>query len=226
MSTNQGFAPVAAPPKPYLICSGKVTNISEAKLTAGATVEEPEKIQWVRQSFRVEGIGASESAFYSFMYRPEWFAPGFAQDQIGGTPKQVKAQQFIYRRNILNKDAAAFLLATVGFNQDQYVELAEALRTIDTGLDEEGNPTQDYYNAVTDVLNQFCLGNEFGYTLKQASEKQGVDENGKAVYAKKDAYDFDEFFELTEKNVASKQKRAEKAEPGTVKFLIEGEGAF
>jgi len=111
MSTNQGFAAVSAPPKPYLICSGKVTNISEAKLTAGATETEPEKIQWVRQSFRVEGIGASESAFYSFMYRPEWFAPGFAQDQIGGTPKQVKAQQFIYRRNIFNKDAAAFLLA-------------------------------------------------------------------------------------------------------------------
>ena len=98
------------------------------------------------------------------------------------------------------------------------------LRARGIGIPFDGTPGP--YNAITDVLNQFCLGNEFGYTLKQASEKIGQDENGKAIYAKKDAYDFDEFFELTEKNIASKQKRAEKAEAGTVKFLIEGEVAF
>lgn len=227
-----GFAQVSAPPKPYLICRGRISNIGEAKATEP---KDAEKLSWVMQSARIEGYGASENVFYIILWRPEWFQEGFEQSQIGGTPKQVKAQQFLYRRNIFNKDAAAFLLAAVGFDQDQYVALAEALRAIEEpaspGNDDDGNPipgifSQDYYNAVTDVLNQFCVGNDFGYILKQGSEVLGEDENGKRIYGKTDKYEVDEFFELTEKNLTNKLKRAEKAEPGTVKYLIDAELPF
>lgn len=223
-----GFASVSAPPKPYLVCKGRVTSIGEAKATEP---KDAEKLSWVMQSARIEGDGASENIFYNLLYRPEWFQEGFSQDQIGGSPKQVKAQQFLYRRNIFNKDAVSFFQAACGFDEDRFVGLAEALRAIpepaSPGADDNGDPipgifSQDYYNAVTDVLNEYLVGNEFGYTLKQASEVVGIDpESGKKQYQKTDKYEVDEFFELSEKNIASKRKRAEKAEPGTVKFLID-----
>lgn len=223
-----GFAQVSAPPKPSLICKGRIVSIGEAKATEP---KDAEKLSWVMQSARIEGYGAGDNIFYNLLYRPEWFQPGFSQDQIGGSPAQVKAQQFLYRRNINNKDAASFLLAACGFDQDKFVTLAETLHAIpeppSPGNDDEGNPipgifSQDYYNAVTDVLNDICVGNDFGYVLKQASEVIGIDPaTGKKLYQKTDKYEVEEFFELTEKNLAAKLKRAEKAEPGTVKFLIE-----
>lgn len=223
-----GFAQVEALTKPELICRGSVSYVGEAKITEPPP--DSGKIEWVRQSFRIEAQGAGESVFYSFLYRPEWFQPGFTQDAIGGTEKQIKAQKFLYRRNIACKDAAPFLLAAVGFDTDQYVALAEALQAIpepeSAGTDGDGNPvsgifSQEYYNAVTDVFKQFTVGNEFGYVLRQASEDTGaVDEQGKKIRLLTEKYEVSEFFPLTDRIIESKRKRAEKSDGG-VRFCIE-----
>jgi hypothetical protein len=229
-----GFAQVSAPDKPFLICKGRVTHIGEAKSFPPYTEEG---IDWISQSFRIEGYGASENIFVNFKYRPEWFDRSFSADQIGGSPAQIKEQLKEYRFGVLKveggKRLPTTLFAAVGFDEAQFDALAEALFSIDIPAfingEVDGAETltwnAEHGNAVTDVLNQFCVGNDFGYELKQGVTPAGTDEEGKIKWQNSDKYKVSGYFELTQKNLEQKMKRAEKAEPGTVKFLID-ETAF
>lgn len=228
-----GFAQVSAPEKPFLICKGRITHISDAKLKEKFSDED---VEFVSQSFRIEGSGASENIFYNFEYRPEWFQPGFTSESIGGSPAEEKRQRKAYQTQIQKLEGGKYhptaLLAAVGFDQDVFGQLATDLLGIEAPASSPGDPangieevpgyfTQEYYNLVTDVLRQYCIGNDFGYELKQGVTPGGTDENGKIEWQKADKYKVAGFFELTEKNLKNKRQRAEKAEPGTVKFLID-----
>lgn len=235
-----GFAPV--PDLPAKFCKGRVTDIAEPGLDF-----TEEFLQW---NCTIQGYGASPMAWYKLKLRPEWlhlkadgtpFSP--ATDINFSSKEQTAKYQREWNNNVLGPSAPSAFLAFTGFSIEAVGNLAAALRAIpapaydkETG-EPEGESLKEFGRAVTDVLREHLIGNDFGYTLVQQQRQTDEvnPETGKKIYVKTDKYAIgntffntgDRFFDVNnEKTVESLRKKCEKeGNEGKYQFLID-ETAF
>jgi hypothetical protein len=214
-----GFATAEVRKMPRLACVGYVDDITEAKDTESGMYAN------CRVSI-IGSSGASRKITTNFLFRPEWFTPGFNPETINqledpelsaeDLERTRKGLYMSYRRIFGTRESTGQLEAMIGGKQNLEALAAKRDALYASGGNKEFTPQQ-----VGELVRSFVLDTaaNVGYVLKQATEKTDeVNENGKAVYALREQYEVGEWFIPTADNQKRMVTRAKKAKDGD--FLV------
>lgn len=193
-----GFATAEARKLPRLACIGYVDDAKDVKETESG----------VYANFRVTikgNSGASRTVTTNFLFRPEWFTPGFDPKTIQQlddpdlSPEEVEKLRngiySVYRRLFGTADTLGELTALVG-GPDNLDKLAQKRDELYAKVNRELTKEEVFELVKTFILESPV---QIGYVLKQAREKTDeVGSDGKAVYILRDQYEIDEWGVPTE----------------------------
>lgn len=193
---RRGFKKPQAGIMPTLFCVGTLGKVENAK------VSKSENYITVPMEFMGKGAGRNQKFWFTF--RPEWFNFDFDPSVLDG---KEGYPLLVYSSNIANDKGLSVLQGLAG-SEDNYMNLCESLAAIEFNPDDE----EGYLKAVTLVFKNFQadVNPLIGYVLVQQTEKDGVDENGKAKYVRKNGYDVS-FFYPTDEKIEQLEKKAEQS---------------
>ena len=198
---SNGFKSAQAAEKPKLACVGRLSGLGDTGFTDSG--------DYIKLQILIDGYGASQNARLTFLYRPEWFVPGFDPSSYEGVEgvseaeaKRLKSYLGVYRRNIAEQDATSTLLGLCGGDEEAYNELATKLFSldlqslIDQGVEGVKQIPEVVKTAIAEFFdNQDAAGKRIGYILQQQSRKTDeVDENGKNIYVRGQYYEIGDGF--------------------------------
>lgn len=206
--TFEGFAPAEASDMPDLACLGVITEVADAK--------EAKSKNYLHNKIRISPRAAGRGVDVYFLWRPDWFDRGFNPATLEDAatendPRAGEKMLMVYRKNIAARGSTPLLEGLCG-DKKTYVDIAKAIFALPK--DEDGYPSAD---GVTKVLRDFFLerneGRILGYRLTQQKTKVGVNEEGKAQYAKENRYELQGFFATDRQGLKRIKAAAEK--PGS-----------
>ena len=191
---SNGFKSAQAAEKPKLACVGRLSGLGDTGFT--------ESGDYIKLQILIDGYGASQNARLTFLYRPEWFVPGFDPSSYEGAGEAEKKFLGVYRRNIAEQDATSVLLGLCGGDEEAYNTLASTLFSLDLQslIDQGTEGVKQIPEVVKAAIaeffdNQETAGKRIGYILQQQSRKTDeVDENGKAIYVRGQYYEIGDGF--------------------------------
>lgn len=193
---KRGFKKPQAGIMPTLFCVGRIGKVENAKVSKSEN--------YITVPMELMGQGAGRNQKFWFTFRPEWFSFDFDPSTLDG---KAGYPLLVYSSNIANEKGLSVLEGLAGSNEN-FCDLCESL----AALPFDENDEAGYLKAVTNVFKDFQnnVNPLIGYVLVQQTEKDGVDENGKTKYVRKNGYDVS-FFYPTEEKIDQLTKKAEKS---------------
>lgn len=183
---SRTFAKTQAREIPTQACAGRVASLDAPRLSKQKfDAEGNPKPQYYNQPINIEGFGVANPQKAYFLYRPEWFTPGFNPETFYAEYEGGSALTRVYGNMIANSDQLSMLQGLCGGNDANFNTLADAILS----LAEATNPVEEeeeFVEALAALLTQYLVEEGFGrlvvYTLKQQQEASGVDAEGKTIY--------------------------------------------
>lgn len=183
---SRTFVKTQAKEIPTQACAGRVASLDSPRLSKQKyDAEGNPKPQYYNQPINIEAFGLANPQKAYFLYRPEWFTPGFNPETYYAEFEGGSALVRVYGNMIANSDQLSMLQGLCGGSEEKFNILADAI----LALAEQTSPLEQeeaFVEAFHKLLNKYLVEEGFGrlvvYTLKQQQEVAGHDADGKPIY--------------------------------------------
>lgn len=203
MATQTGFARAEIAEKPQIVCLGRIEEVPDAKVTQDG------KGDYYNIRIKLAGEGGSPGVTHNFLYRADWFTPGFdpkkLRDLVNAAGEEIGPKIYDqYRRNVNGPQSSISTLQGMCGSEEGFQEF-DTKRVLAFAEVQKAGRSEFTAQEIRDLLKDFLLndheGQTLGYKLKQRSDKVSVNENGKGVYELQDGYELGAYFYPTDEAI-------------------------